>query len=504
MPLEKALRFWTGRMPDAEDRVRLRNALDECLEDDSGNPITLTYRMEFEDRRCWYQNTLLRVSETGILCCGKDVTESLSNEDRKVVKRVRDIMGRLPVGVGVFTLHEGEVLMRYANDRLRSMFGDGLSFASEGTEHGALPVLTGEAKELRDRCVERGFIEDGGELDVSLRTSRQDGEPIDVRIQGRVMCESDDALALYAVLSDVTAELRDQRERSWQNERYRLLSEMTHKMSFDYDSDSDTVLLYMDRTGRGMEAQVINHYLESLAQDRCGIIHPESIQDVRKMFEDALPAATGRGIEYRANYYGTGYSWYRASLFVAHDEAGAQHLAGLIENINDVRDLRFRAEYDATTGLSNHATTKDLVTAALSDVLVREHSVCVALDIDDFKQVNDTYGHIVGDALLHEVGSVLRSSFRETDVVGRVGGDEFVLLLKNVDLDIALGKLEQVGQRLSIVKVGSSGRVPSVSMGVYVPQSADAAYHDVFVKADEALYRAKRSGKNCICVHERR
>lgn len=85
---------------------------------------------------------------------------------------------------------------------------------------------------------------------------RDNGEAIDVRIQGRVAREPDGELVLYAVVSDVTAELRDQRERSWQNERYRLLSEMTHKMSFDYDSDSDTVLLYMDRTGKGMEARL--------------------------------------------------------------------------------------------------------------------------------------------------------------------------------------------------------------------------------------------------------
>ena len=60
------------------------------------------------------------------------------------------------------------------------------------------------------------------------------------------------------------------------------------------------------------------------------------------------------------------------------------------------------------------------------------------LDIDDFKAVNDNSGHMEGDALLRKVGSVLRSSFRESDVIGRVGGDEFVLLLKEVDMDVCL------------------------------------------------------------------
>ena len=91
--------------------------------------------------------------------------------------------------------------------------------------------------------------------------------------------------------------------------------------------------------------------------------------------------------------------------------------------------------------------------------------------------------------MLHEVGKVLRSSFRESDVLGRVGGDEFLLLLKNIDLEVALDKLEQVKRQLAAVKVGSQGKALSVSMGVYVPEDDDLAYRDVFVKADEALYR---------------
>lgn len=503
MPLDEAFRFWTDHLPDPEDRVRLRAALDECFESACSRTITCTYRMEFEDRRCWYQSLLLRVSDSSVLCCSKDVTERMSNEDRKVTMRVLDTMGKLPVGVGVFTSRDDEVRLRYANDRLRTMFGDGLPGAPENLEWDAPLALSDEVRALDDYCNEQGFIEDGGELDVGLHTVRQDGAPIDVRIQGRVMRESDDALALYAVVSDVTAELRDQRERSWQNERYRLLSEMTHKMSFDYDSDTDTVLLYMDRTGNGVEAQVIPHYLETLTTTRSEVVHPDSMDAVRKMFENARSGVNEVGVEYRANYFGTGYAWYRANLFVAHDDAGSWHLVGLIEDINNEHDLRFRAEYDATTGLSNHAATQDLVASALSDASVRRHSVCVALDIDDFKHVNDTYGHIVGDMLLHEVGSVLRSNFRESDVVGRVGGDEFVLLLKSIDLEVALAKLEEVKRQLAAVEVGSLDSAPSVSMGVYVPEDDDVAYRDVFVKADEALYQAKRSGKDRICVHEK-
>lgn len=301
---------------------------------------------------------------------------------------------------------------------------------------------------------------------------------------------------------DVTEGLAtEDRRRAWQDERYRLLTEMTNKMSFDYDSDTDTVLLYIDRTGDGVEAQVIPHYLEKLASTRSGVVHPDDMDDVRRMFEDARGGAVEVSAEYRANYYGHGYAWYRANLFVAHDNAGAWHLVGLIENIEDERDLRYRAENDAATGLSNHATTQDLVAAALAKPAVREHSVCVVLDIDDFKAVNDNSGHMEGDALLRKVGSVLRSSFRESDVIGRVGGDEFVLLLKEVDMDVVLRKLNQVRAQISATTVPGLGHAPTLSVGVYATRSDDRTYRDVFTRADEALYQAKRAGKNRVQVY---
>lgn len=372
LPLDEALERWMARIPDGVERAGLRKTFEECRASASGKPSACTYKISKGDNAVWCQSTFIRVSESSMLCCNKDVTEGLAAEDRR---------------------------------------------------------------------------------------------------------------------------------RAWQDERYRLLTEMTNKMSFDYDSDTDTVLLYIDRTGDGVEAQVIPHYLEKLASTRSGVVHPDDMDDVRRMFEDARAGAAEVSTEYRANYYGHGYAWYRANLFVAHDNAGAWHLVGLIENIEDERDLRYRAENDATTGLSNHATTQDLVAAALANLAVREHSVCVVLDIDDFKAVNDNSGHMEGDALLRKVGLVLRSSFRESDVIGRVGGDEFVLLLKEVDMDVVLRKLNQVRARISATTVPGLGHAPTLSVGVYATCSDDRTYRDVFTRADEALYQAKRAGKNRIQVY---
>lgn len=150
-----------------------------------------------------------------------------------------------------------------------------------------------------------------GDYDVQVRTRRIDGAPFDVRVQARVIPGACGMAEMYVVLSDVTEEVREQRKRAWQNERYRLLSELTHAISFDYDSESDTVLLYLDRTGKGMEEQVITHYLENLSANRAGVVHPGSLATVRGMFERVNAGEAGVEIEYRADYHGNGYQWYR-------------------------------------------------------------------------------------------------------------------------------------------------------------------------------------------------
>ena len=497
-PLREALDRWMSHVPDAQDRASLRLAIRQCWDDRHGKPAACTYRMEDNGTVTWCQTTFLRVSETSVLCCNKDVTERLSEQDRKILQHVSSTIGMLPVGVGVFALRGREVYALHANDLLCAMFGiEPQWFAQKVGEGKPLPVSE-DAAALGER-IDQEARRKG--LDEVLHTKRADGTPVDVRLQGRFVENEGGDTLLYLVLADITDELRIRHERAWQSERYRLLSEMTRAISFDYDSETDTVLLYIDRTGNGMEEQVIPHYLETLSETRDGVVHPDSIEGVRNMFVSVRAGATKVGVEYRADYYGRGYAWYRANLFVVHDDAGAWHLVGLIENIEGERDLRYRAEYDATTGLSNHAATQDLITAALASPAVREHSVCVVLDIDDFKAVNDTAGHMEGDVLLHAVGAVLRANFRESDVIGRVGGDEFVLLLKEVDLDVVLRKLEQVRAQISATTVPGLDRAPSISAGVYATCPDDRAYRDVFVHADEALYQAKRAGKNRVQVY---
>jgi diguanylate cyclase (GGDEF)-like protein len=164
-------------------------------------------------------------------------------------------------------------------------------------------------------------------------------------------------------------------------------------------------------------------------------------------------------------------------------------------------ELRERANKDLLTMLPNRS--------AIAATLEREISRChrddrtcgiILLDIDHFKKINDTYGHFAGDSVLRETAMRLRGNMREYDQVGRYGGEEFLVVLPNCDLDQAARQAERMRHRLhaDVMRVDGAELKVSASFGVTVSDCSERS-PDTFVRvADEALYRAKGSGRNCI------
>jgi len=132
----------------------------------------------------------------------------------------------------------------------------------------------------------------------------------------------------------------------------------------------------------------------------------------------------------------------------------------------------------------------------------REKSFTVVLmaDLDHFKKVNDMYGHLVGDDVLREVARRLLVSVRPYDLVGRFGGEEFLVVLNNCDADSAMDRAEELRQAIAAAPITAASNSISVTMsfGVIASQYWNPASPDEFVRrADAALYAAKDAGRNC-------
>ncbi len=162
-------------------------------------------------------------------------------------------------------------------------------------------------------------------------------------------------------------------------------------------------------------------------------------------------------------------------------------------------ELRDRANKDLLTMLPNRAAIHTTLEHELARCHRDRRTVgVILLDIDHFKRVNDTYGHFAGDAVLRETAARLRNSMRPYDQVGRYGGEEFLVVLPNCDLEQAAQQAERMRQRLCGDPMAlEAGEIPvSASFGVTVSDFSDRS-PDLLVRvADEALYRAKGGGRN--------
>jgi len=167
-------------------------------------------------------------------------------------------------------------------------------------------------------------------------------------------------------------------------------------------------------------------------------------------------------------------------------------------------EMRFQATHDGLTALWNRGMIIDLLGRELARS-IREHlsTAILMCDLDHFKSVNDTYGHLVGDDVLRETAKRLLASVRSYDFVGRYGGEEFLVVLNNCNPAYALARAEEIRKAIAQKPVMSScGPVPiTMSLGLLLNQEwGRLPVEELLHEADAALYAAKAAGRNCVKV----
>lgn len=182
-------------------------------------------------------------------------------------------------------------------------------------------------------------------------------------------------------------------------------------------------------------------------------------------------------------------------------EALADGVALSLANITLREKLRAEAMRDSLTGLYNRRFLEEIAPAFLRQVERRGADLCVALlDIDHFKQVNDGFGHAVGDAVLRRAAGLLHATLRRSDICCRYGGEEFLLLLPDCDIGAAFEKLEALRERVAELHESADTALPPItaSFGLAQVPAGATSLEDSIRQADEALYAAKQSGRNRV------
>lgn len=233
-----------------------------------------------------------------------------------------------------------------------------------------------------------------------------------------------------------------------------------------------------------------------LADDRDMVVraHRETVANPHSAFIVAYRGMTATGATI----------WCETHTRAITDEAGA--VVGVVSAIRDISahksvqaELARAADTDPLTGVINRRAFDSALEARLADVAAgRGTGVCAVFDLDFFKQVNDRHGHAAGDQVLCVFAEVVRRSLRADDVIARIGGEEFAVILWNTNPAEAQAVCERVRgevEDLSIA-IGVNSAVRFTFSGGLAPIGLGQSRHHVLRRADDALYRAKRAGRN--------
>ena len=191
------------------------------------------------------------------------------------------------------------------------------------------------------------------------------------------------------------------------------------------------------------------------------------------------------------------------NLLVVLSERVRSHNRVIADSFGELRKFERHANTDALTGLSNRHAMNDEFSRELNRCVKDENPIAlIMIDVDNFKKFNDMFGHVAGDRALSAVAAILKKQFRPRDLLVRYGGDEFAVLLPEVDMELATTIANRVRTAVSGDTESSNDsliQIPiQISMGVACLKN-DGTLTALIRDADAALYRAKHAGRNVVC-----
>ncbi len=273
-----------------------------------------------------------------------------------------------------------------------------------------------------------------------------------------------------------------------ENKRYELLAGISNECLFEYFPQQNQLTL----SGKCQELLGDSEIIKETTSILESVINEETHPGPSQRTIIKLPLANGNQGVFRivnSNIYDTNRKLYSV----------IGKLVDVSEEIAEKEKLIVQSQLDGLTGFYNHTTTKRLITESILDRAGPKTDALIVLDCDDFKRINDTYGHLVGDKLLQNISKDILLTFRETDIIGRIGGDEFCIYMRNIpSIDFVQLKCWQLS-----VLIQETNKDHHILVSIGIAELEDeTTYEELFARADAALYKAKAKGGGRIEVSE--
>lgn len=477
---------------DAEDITDLRRAIAPLGK--SGDTLTHRYRLRRKDGSAILVETTARPRYDGsghvvdLHLVTRDITDR--HEADELRRRFDTTFAEAPIGVALIGRDGG---LQRVNSALCEIFK-----TDEETLLGITPLKYVHPEDAHSTAKAFGSLADGATkvMAAEIRFLTPSGATIYVKAFGSTV-KDDAGTPLYyiAYVEDITDRRRAQDLERAATQRF--------ETAFT-EAPIGMALIAPDRSilraNRSL-CDLLGYTEQDLRRMTfADITHPDDQDGDTKDIQRIVSGEIERYTKEKRYFHADGRTiWVKLSVAVVrHADDSPQRFISQIEDISERRgleeSLNHLAHHDALTGLWNRRRFEE----ALQQQVARcrrygEHAAFLMIDLDDFKGVNDGYGHAAGDALLQAIATELGSRVRESDALGRLGGDEFVVLLNAVTREQAAALAEELRTAIAATTIEAAGTPVGVSASIgmaFMDEHVKTAHH-VFVTSDNAMYAAK-------------
>ncbi|MFL8801713.1 MULTISPECIES: diguanylate cyclase [unclassified Clostridioides] len=392
----------------------------------------------------------------------------------------------------------------YVNEGLPKILGytyDEFIEMSGGTAVGAvyppdLPKALGDC----ERCFANGTT-----YSTEYRIRKKDGTLMWVLDSGMKSLNNDGVIKINSIITDITQLKNIESELKLERERYRIALQNITDIMFEYDIGNDNLIKYQRvEIDRKIELENFETKNYSKLLESGAIIH---LDDIGKLLE-VLRGNLRETIEIRQlnSLTRDEWRWIRVQCSVIYDsDHNPIKTIGVLKDITEDKSkleiLINQAQRDPLTQLYNQRVSENFIQEYFCSSDKKTSDALLVIDIDDFKTVNDTFGHLEGNEVLVAVSKILLQNTCDKDIVARIGGDEFMIFIKSLTNDLVIKATNNILNDTSKIKVKDNHKI-TLSIGIAFVNNSIKSYKDLFSKADKALYISKAAGKNRYSICE--
>lgn len=360
-----------------------------------------------------------------------------------------------------------------------------------------LKMVCPDDRSYVEATVREQLQQQSSEATLEYRIVKADGETCWVLDKRRLLPASEGTCLCCCVLVDTTVQKQENEQLRLNLERYKIITDQSTDIIFEWDFAQDSVYFSPNWKKKFGYSPIQENITFKLMEE--GHIFPQDKIRLKFAMKKVKEGTSFREVEVRISDSSGLYTWCRIRASTQYDENGTPIRAvGIVTDISEDKaqrqQLLEQAQRDSLTGLLNKTATERQVSAYLAKA---EDTSCalMILDLDHFKSINDRFGHLCGDAVLTDTSEAIQHMFRVSDIMGRIGGDEFLVFVPEIDREAAMKKAHQLLQKLEHICLDDGVQHMSCSIGIsFYPEDAES-FSDLYRFADRALYQVKRSGR---------